>query len=92
MAKIKMVLTGGEKDGLGQNGELLVEETDRPEVFYAVPNLDEDKIKKTRGLNAKHEMRDKLAVLAYKFDPDKSTSSRSLMRRAPELDKVRPCP
>lgn len=88
MARIKMVLFGGEKDGYGQNGELMVEEDARPEVFYAVPNLDEDKIKKVRGLSAKVELRDRLAVLAYKFDSDKSTSNRALMMRAPELDKV----
>lgn len=85
----KMQLFGGEKDGMGQDGELSISSKDRPDVFYAVPNLDEDKIKKTRGNDAKREMRDRLAILAYKFDPTDSDDKRYKMKRAPELDKVR---
>ncbi len=81
----KMQLFGGEKDGWDTTVSL----DGRPEVFYAVPNLDEDKIKKTRGNNAKTELRDRLAILAYKFDPDTSTANHFKMRRAPELDRVR---
>lgn len=81
----KLQLFGGEKDGWDSTVSI----DGRPEVFYAVPNLDEDRIKKTRGTQAKQELRDKLAVLAYKFDPDISSANHFKMRRAPELDKVR---
>lgn len=80
----KMQLFGGEKDGWDTTVSL----DGRPDVFYAVPNNDEDKIKKTKGTNAKQELRDRLAVLAYKYDPDSSTANHFKMCRAPELDKV----
>ena len=86
----KMVCFGGEKDGLGMNGELTVSASERPDVFYAVPNLDEDTIKKVRGNTAKQQLREKLSILAYKYDPDVSTAARYVMRRCPELDRVSP--
>lgn len=82
----KMVLFGGEKDGYGMNGELNTDEC--PQVFYAVPNLDEDKIKKTRGAEAKKELREKLSVLAYEFSEDASTADRFVMVRNADLDRV----
>ena len=85
MTTVTMSLVGGEKDGL----ELALSDDDRPDVYYALPNLDEEKVKKTKGNEAKRELRDKLAVLAYKFDPFVSTQDRFVMRRTPELDKVR---
>lgn len=80
-----MQLFNGEKDGWSAEVSLDA----RPDVFYAVPNLDEDLIKKTRSTHAKSELRDKLAVLAYKFDPDRSTAKHFRMVRCPELDRVR---
>jgi len=88
MAKVKMVLVFGEKDGHGQDGELTVSPEDRPDVFYAVPNLDEDKITKTKGNDAKRELHDKLACLAYQFDPEASSPERFVMKRNASLDKV----
>ena len=85
MSTITMVCFGGEKDGL----ELSLSDDDAPDLYFALPNADEDKIKKTRGNEAKRELRDKLAILAYKFDPHSSTQDRFVMRRRPELDKVR---
>lgn len=85
MTTITMTLVGGEKDGL----ELSLSDDATPDVYYALPNADEDKIKKTRGNEAKRELRDKLATLAYKFDPHSSTKDRYVMQRRPELDKVR---
>ena len=85
MTAITMVCVGGEKDGL----ELSLSDDDAPDLYFALPNADEDKIKKTRGNEAKRELRDKLATLAYKFDPHSSTQDRFVMRRRPELDKVR---
>lgn len=82
----KMVLYGGEKDGYGLNGELDIKS--HPQVFYAVPNHDEERIKRTAGKQAKIEMRNKLSVLAYEFDPERSTYDRFIMVRNPELDKV----
>lgn len=84
----KMVLWGGEKDGLGINGELKTTAEDCPEVFYAVPNVDEDKIKRTRGKEAKQELREKLSVLAYKFDESRSTADTFVMVRNAALDRV----
>lgn len=81
----KLQLFGGEKDGWS----MPVSVDGRPDVFYAVPNLDEDQIKKLRSANAKEELRDKLSVLAYKFDPDRSTASHFRMYRCSELDRVR---
>ena len=85
MATITMVCFGGEKDGL----ELSLSDDDAPDLYFALPNADEDKVKKIKGNEAKRELRDKLATLAYKFDPHSSTQDRFVMRRRPELDKVR---
>ena len=84
MRKITMVLMMGEKDGL----EITISPEDRPDIYYAVPNLDMEKIKSTHGNEAKRELRDRLAVLAYKFDPLTSTEERPVMRRNAALDKV----
>lgn len=84
----KMVLFGGEKDGYGMNGELNVTPEDCPEVFYAVPNADEDRIKKTKGAEAKRELREKLSVLAYQLSEDASTPERFVMVRNADLDRV----
>lgn len=80
----KMVMFGGEKDGL----EVPITATARPDVFYAVPNLDDEKVKRARGERAKQELRERLSVLAYKFDPEKSSGNRYRMYRAPALDRV----
>ena len=85
----KMILHGGEKDGLGQDGELTISAKDCPRIFYAVPNLDDEKIRQQKGNDAKRELRDKLAILAYEFDKDSSTDQTFVMRRRPHLDKVR---
>lgn len=84
----KMILFGGEKDGHGQDGELTVSAKDRPDVFYAVPNLDEEKVTKTKGKDAKLVVRDKLACLAYEFDEESSSKDRFVMVRNAKLDKV----
>jgi hypothetical protein len=85
----RMELFGGEKDGYGRDGELMIPESSRPDVFYVVPNLDEDKLSKAKSKQAKIELRDKLATLAYKFDPDLSSAEHFKMMRCPELDRVR---
>jgi hypothetical protein len=81
----KLQLFGGEMDGWEMKN---VPVASRPDVFYAVPRLDEDKIKSTSGSRAKQELRQKLATLAYKFDPDRSTANHFKMTRCPELDRV----
>jgi hypothetical protein len=87
----KMILYGGEKDGYGQDGELKLSARDRPDVFYAVPNADDERIRTTRGNDAKRELRDRLAVLAYEYDPTDQAEHPDVfvMRRNPSLDKVR---
>lgn len=82
----KMMLMGGEKDGL----ELPIRiATDRPDIFYAVPNNDDEKIRKIKGTTNKLELRDKLAVLAYEFDPEASDDETFRMKRTPAKDKAR---
>lgn len=80
----KMVLWGGEKDGW----EVTLSSKDRPDVFFAVPHGDESKITACKSNRAKLELRDSLARLAYKFDPEQSTDDRFRMVRCPELDRV----
>jgi len=76
---------GGEKDGL----EVPISGS-RPDVFYAVPNLDDEKIRKIKGDRAKAELREKFAILAYSFRPDdQSSRSRIKMYRDPKRDRVR---
>lgn len=81
-----MELYGGERDG----DEIKRITADaRPDVFYAVPSIDGDKVAKARGKLAKSELRDKLAILAYEYDKDASTDDHFVMRRNAALDKVR---
>lgn len=82
--KITMVLMGGEWDG--ETREL--DHADIPQIFYAVPLAELDRIKATKDNDAKRELRDKLAVLAYKYDPVGSLPDCFRMVRTPELDKV----
>lgn len=82
----KMQLMGGEKDGL----EIPMRRAnDRPDIFFAVPNHDDEKIRKIKGTTNKLELRDKLAVLAYEFDPESSDEETFRMNRTPAKDKVR---
>lgn len=84
MPKAKMILMLGERDGQ----EIPISPSDRPDVFYAVPNLDEQKITETKGNDNKRALRDKLAVLAYEYDVQTSTSTVFRMKRNAALDKV----
>lgn len=84
MPRPKMELWAGEKDGW----ETEMSPDDRPKVFYAVPHADEPKIGACKSTRAKLEMRDKLAILAYEFDPQRSSETRYLMVRRPALDRV----
>lgn len=84
-------LIGGELDGL----ELPIPSvTPRPDVYYAVPLVDEPLVRETKGSKARAAMRRKLAVLAYVYDrtvrKDKVGWEYQYMR-APEHDKVAPC-
>lgn len=80
----KMVLFNGEKDGWFME----MEPEDRPDVFYAVPNLDEDKVKKAKGNQAKLELRDRLSTLAYVYDKERSTPKVFRMFRDASQDRV----
>lgn len=81
-----MELYGGERDG---DEIKRITEATRPDVYYAVPSIDGDKVAKARGKLAKAELRDKLSILAYAYDADASTDDHFVMRRTPALDKVR---
>ena len=80
----KMVLFGGEKDGW----ETEISAEDVPKVFYVVPHEDEGKVSACKSKTAKLEMRDKLARLAYRYEPSLSSPHRFQMNRAPELDRI----
>jgi hypothetical protein len=75
---------GGEKDGDSYE----VSPADVPQVFFAVPHADDHVIKEVKDNDAKREARDRLAVLAYKYHPERSTPERFVMVRTPTLDKV----
>lgn len=79
-----MVLWGGELDG----DEVKISPLERPDITYAVPHKDQVKIEACKSARTKQELREKLAVLAYQFDPAASTVDRFIMRRAPQLDRV----
>ncbi len=65
----------------------------KPDIYYGVPLKDEERVRKTKGVRARDEIRSRLAVLAY-------TYSRTVRRdrvgweylylRTPECDKVEP--
>jgi hypothetical protein len=79
---------GGECDG----HTVMISHGDRPEVFYAVPLLDNEKIRATKGKEAKLAVRDRLAILAYEYrdDGEHRTEDGSLefrYYRCPEKDK-----
>lgn len=80
----KMILMMGEKDGFEQD----MEPDDRPDIYYAVPNLDEDKVKKAKGNQAKLELRDRLSTLAYVYDKERSTPKTFRMYRDHSQDRV----
>lgn len=58
-------LVGGEKDGLIITLPSIVT---RPDVYYAVPNSDDEKVRYTKGAKARTALREKLAVLAYVYE------------------------
>jgi hypothetical protein len=79
-----MVLFGGERDGWDTE----IDPAYRPDVYYVVPHEDQNKIDACKSSVAKREMCDRLAVLAYEFDPEQSTLTRFVMVRRPQRDRV----
>ena len=82
-----IALYGGEQDG-----QLIPDapEKNRPEIYYAVPLIHDSKLKEVRGQVKKKQLREKLGVLAYKFDKEVLREGIGLEYqyvRAPQLDK-----
>jgi hypothetical protein len=82
-----IALYGGEQDG-----QLIPDASakTRPEIYYAVPLVDDDKLKRVRGQNKKNELRERLGVLAYKFQKEvmrEGIGNEYVYVRAPQLDK-----
>jgi hypothetical protein len=80
-----IALYGGEQDG-----QLIPDAKKRPDVYYAVPLVDDEKLKRVRGQNKKNELRERLGVLAYKFEKEVMREGIGLefvYVRFPELDK-----
>lgn len=59
-------LFGGECDG----HIVMISQGDRPDVFFAVPLLDNERIREAKGKEAKLAIRDRLATLAYEYVDD----------------------
>lgn len=58
-------LIGGELDGM----ELTIASvTPRPDIYYAVPLVDEVVVRATKGSKARASLRRKLGVLAYAYN------------------------
>lgn len=81
----ELQLVGGEQDG----HKVTVATSNCPEVFYAVPLADVEKIRAVRGNLNRLILRDRLAILAYRFDKIHAVDGRVELRyvRAPEMDK-----
>lgn len=79
-------LMGGEQDG---HTVTIPSISDCPEIFYAVPLADLEKIRATEGTTQRLAIREKLATLAYRFDRIHVTGDDATLRysRAPERDK-----
>jgi hypothetical protein len=81
-------LVGGELDGLTL---LLPAVQARPDVYYAVPLVDEVLVRATKGTKARAAMRRKLGVLAYAYDKTvrkEKVGWEYQYVRSPEQDKV----
>lgn len=83
-------LMGGEQDGqLVPNADA----KNRPEIYFAVPLVDDAKVKDERGQRKKNELREKLGVLAYRFEKEflrEGIGLEYVYVRAPKLDKKSP--
>ena len=81
-------LVGGELDGLTIP---LAAVQARPDIYYAVPLVDEALVRATKGTKARANMRRRLGVLAYVYD---STIRKERVGweyqylRTPEQDRV----
>jgi hypothetical protein len=58
-------LVGGELDGMELS---IASVTPRPDIYYAVPLLDEAVVRATKGSKARATLRRKLGILAYVYD------------------------
>ena len=80
-------LMGGEQDGqLVPNADA----KNRPEIYFAVPLVDDAKVKDERGQRKKDELRKRLGTLAYRFEKEflrEGIGLEYVYVRAPKLDK-----
>lgn len=82
-----IALHGGEQDGKLIPGSF---DKERPEVYYAVPLRDDEKVKAARGDQQKKRIAERLGVLAYKFEKKimkEGLGMEYVYVRAPQLDK-----
>jgi len=79
-------LMGGEQDG-----QLVPNATKDETIYYAVPLVDDAKLKSARG-KKKEELRATLGILAYRFQKEvvKDIGTEYIYVRAPQLDKKAP--
>lgn len=81
-------LMGGEQDG-----KLIPDsfgDDKHPKVYFAVPLLDDEKVKAARGEQQRQKLMNRLGVLAYKFDKKvmkEGIGMEYIYVRAPQLDK-----
>ena len=83
-------LINGELDGLLMS---ISSVTPRPDMYYAVPLLDEPPVRETKGTKARAAIRQKLGTLAYAYN---RTVRKDIVGveyqyvRCPEQDKIAP--
>ena len=88
MAQIQLFF--GEQDGTVLK---IGTKTSRPEIFYAVSNDDESRIKNAADPKVKVQLRKQLSRLAYKFEKSVNRSGVGVEYqyvRCPSMDKVDP--
>lgn len=83
-------LVGGELDGLETS---IASVTPRPDMYYAVPLIDEPLVRATKGSKARATMRQKLGTLAYAYNRTvrkERVGWEYQYVRCPEQDKTAP--
>lgn len=83
-----IALHGGEQDGKLIPDSLFGKK--RPDVYYAVPLRDDEKLKSARGQQQRQKLEDRLGILAYKFEKKvmkEGVGMEYVYVRAPQLDK-----
>jgi hypothetical protein len=80
-------LVGGECDGLTQS---ISSVTTRPNIYWAVPLTEDERVRSTKGAKARATLREQVATLAYSYFKTvrkEKVGWEYIYIRTPELDK-----